>query len=285
MKKAIVLYLPVWCAGYEKFLSLHDDAETILILGRSVTHQYRPFQKDLRALDPWEVFDFLNWKYPSKDIDVLELDDAASLGGLTHVVMPEEDISHEVAKMLPSDIEVTFDNSIFLRWDATSAKKHREVESATIIPADEFFIEADKRLAEEAEKSPDLWRQIAGMIFDEEKGVLMLRHNTIAPSFEELFFYGDPRGQFQKGVEVELSIADHVEAPMVAQAACRGIKLKGTSMFITTFPCPPCGHMLAHSGIKRLFFKEGYAMLDSEKVLTARGVELIRVEFPSNPES
>lgn len=276
--KAVILYLPVWCVGYDRFLSLNRDTQSILILGKSITDQYRPFQKDLRALDPYEARDLLRWKTGLR-IEVLEKGNKEYLQGVTCVVMPDEDISREVAKLLPSDIEITFDNSIFLRWDQTSAKKHQEVESAKVIPADKFFIEADKRLVEEADRSPDLWRQVAGMIFDDENGVLMLRHNTIVPSFEELFFYGDPRGQFQKGVHVELSLADHVEATMVSISACRGIKLKGKSMFVTTFPCPPCGKMIAHSGIMKLYFKEGYAMLDSEKLLQAKGVEIFRVEF------
>jgi dCMP deaminase len=117
------------------------------------------------------------------------------------------------------------------------------------------------------------------MIFDED-GFLMLRHNTIVPSFEQLFFYGDPRGQFKKGIHVELSLAEHVESTMVSICACKGTRLEGKSMFINTFPCPPCGKMIAHSGIKRLYYKEGYAMLDSEEILQTKGVEIFRVEFP-----
>lgn len=275
--KILILYLPVWCAGYEKFLSKHLDAEKIFILGRSITHEFRSFQKDLRALEPSEAQDLLKWKFPEKDIFVFENEDNP-FEGVTTIVMPDDDISHYLLKRIPPHIEVLFDNSIFLRWDSDNAKKCKKVESAEVISATTFFREMDARLDEEAQKSPDLYRQIAGVIFD-DSGALLLRHNQCVPSFEELFFVGDPRGQFQKGVNVELSIFLHVEAGLIAQAANLGICLKDKSMYVTTFPCPPCGKLIAFSGIKKLFFKEGYAMLDSEEVLKYRGVEIFQIQF------
>jgi dCMP deaminase len=62
-------------------------------------------------------------------------------------------------------------------------------------------------------------------------------------------------------------------------AARRGISLEGKSMYVTTFPCPACGKLVAFSGIKNIYFKDGYAMLDSEDILKSQGVGIFQVQF------
>jgi len=275
--KIIIAYVPVWCEGYNKFFEAHAGFEKLFILGRSITHRFRPFQKDLRSLDPYEMKSLLEWKRSFGEIEVLEENTLNPFEGVTSVVMPDEDISHEIAKTIPPNIEITFDTSHFLRWDAISSKKHLEVASAKVVSADSFLKRAGVQLAKEAERSPDLWRQIAGMIFD-DSGVILMKHNECVPSPYHLSLFGDPRGQFKKGENVELSIFIHVEAGLIAEAARLGIPLEGKSMYVTTFPCPPCGKQVAFSGIKKLFFNEGYAMLDSEEVLIAKGVEIFQVK-------
>ena len=56
---------------------------------------------------------------------------------------------------------------------------------------------------------------------------------------------GDPRSDFSKGVNVELSLFFHSEAQLIAEAAKKGISLEGASMYATTFPCPPCAKLIA----------------------------------------
>jgi dCMP deaminase len=48
-------------------------------------------------------------------------------------------------------------------------------------------------------------------------------------------------------------------------------------MYVTDFPCPPCAKLIAAAGVKRLYFREGYAVLDGESVLEAAGVEVRQV--------
>lgn len=260
------------------FLNAHTDVQRIIVLGRSITHSQRPFQKDLRALDPYEVQKILRWKGVCEDVVVLEVDDQKFLEGVTSIVMPEEEISHQIALSIPPHIEIVFDNSHFLRWDSLSANKTKDVESAKIIQADKFFKEMDALLTGELRKSSDLWRQIAGVVFD-ESGVVMTKYNQCVPTSNHINFVGDPRGQFKKGENIESSIFMHAEAGLIAEAARLGVSLEGKSMYVTTFPCPPCGKLVAYSGIKNLYFKEGYAMLDSEQVLISGGVEMFRVQF------
>ena len=64
----------------------------------------------------------------------------------------------------------------------------------------------------------------------------------------------------------------------VAEAARRGLALDDSSLYITTFPCPVCAKSIALSGIKHVYYKKGYSLLDAEDVLRAYGVEIVLVE-------
>ena len=93
----------------------------------------------------------------------------------------------------------------------------------------------------------------------------------------QLAWAGDPRANFYKGVGLELSTATHAEARLIAQAACDGDATRGAVLYVTDFPCPPCAKLIAAAGIERLYYREGYAVLDGQDVLEGAGVEIVRV--------
>ena len=80
------------------------------------------------------------------------------------------------------------------------------------------------------------------------------------------------------GEQSELASAMHAEQVLIARAAEEGISLRGTDIYLTTFPCPLCAKLIAFSGIRRCFIKGGHASLDGEHVLRARRVEIILVK-------
>jgi dCMP deaminase len=131
-----------------------------------------------------------------------------------------------------------------------------------------------RQLFKEAAKSSDMWRQVGAAILKRKKTVL-IAHNHHLPSEQSHYVHGDPRNNFHKGEHIEISTAFHAEASLIAEAAKRGIQLEGLDMYVTTFPCPPCAKLIAHSGIKHLYFAEGYSVLDGEAILKGAGVELI----------
>ena len=49
------------------------------------------------------------------------------------------------------------------------------------------------------------------------------------------------------------------------------------SDFVPPPACPPCAKLIAGAGVAKLYFREGYAVLDGEDVLEAAGVEVVRV--------
>ncbi|OHA19428.1 MAG: hypothetical protein A2836_03805 [Candidatus Taylorbacteria bacterium RIFCSPHIGHO2_01_FULL_45_63] len=277
--KIIVAYIPVIHEGYWRFFEKHKDAETLYILGTSITKQYRPLVKDIRALDPELVKEsLLPWKL-FKNIEILEQE---GFSGLTlqksKVIMPDEDVSRDIAERSFKGTDIEFD-SIFLRWDKHKSQAEQVVEIDQKISVEEFDKKIIRALGERAEKkSSDFWRRIGSAIVKDGK-VILETYNKHVPSEHAPYVAGDPRSDFSQGIHVELSSSLHSEAGIIAEAARRGLALQGLDMYVSTFPCPPCAKSIAYSGIKRLFYSGGYAVLDGVPVLKDQGVEIIFVKF------
>ena len=109
-------------------------------------------------------------------------------------------------------------------------------------------------------------------------GQLISAHNGHLPNEYVPYIDGDPRNNFKPGEFIEVSTAIHSETSLIAEAAKKGIKLDGADMYITTFPCAGCANIISVSGIKRIFFSDGYSNLNGAKVLRDAGVELIYIE-------
>ena len=48
-------------------------------------------------------------------------------------------------------------------------------------------------------------------------------------------------------------------------------------MYVTDFPCPPCAKLIAGAGVAKLYYRDGYAVLDGQDVLDVAGVEIVQV--------
>jgi dCMP deaminase len=167
-------------------------------------------------------------------------------------------------------------DSVFLRWDKSRSVQMLELADVPVVGEDEALAE----LAEaEARRSVDWWRQV-GAAIRLPGGELISATNVHNPHPLSAYAAGDPRRNFFKGVHLELSTATHAEAAVIATAARGGIATEGAVMYVTDFPCPPCAKLVAAAGIAKLYFRNGYAVLDGRDVLEAAGVEIVRVEPP-----
>ncbi len=90
--------------------------------------------------------------------------------------------------------------------------------------------------------------------------------------------FGDTRALFSKGDRIEYVTSAHAEVGVLGEAARRGIATEGAELYVTDFPCPYCARLIAKSGIKKLYFLKGYAVLEGDVFLKEAGVELIKVE-------
>lgn len=274
MKKAIIAYVPVLHEGYRRFFEKHQDAEVFYVLGKDLIAIEDYLRKEIRELAPDLMVKAILSLSFGKPVEVLTRE---KIGGLEadEIVMPDEDVCRTLAKELLADKKVIFD-SIFLRWDKHKSMEEKPVEADQKISRADFDREVISKLKVEAEKSSDFWRHIASAIVKDGK-VVAVAHNQHLPGEHSPYISGDPRNTLHKGVGIEYSTAIHSEAKLIAEAARDGVPLKGADMYVTIFPCPICAKQIAFAGIKRIFYAGGYSVLDQEKILKSKGVEIIYV--------
>jgi dCMP deaminase len=274
--RVVVAYVPVLHEGYRRFLASHARGGRLFVVGPELYVEYRPLAKDIRALSA----DLVASAIAAWDLcaEVAVLDDAGARALAAQgprITMPAEDVSYRLAERFFERCEVLFD-TVFLRWDKTrTAQLLRARAQRTVSPPEAF---ADLALAAEAAAagSVDWWRRV-GAAIRQESGEVRASTNVHNPHPLSAYAVGDPRGNFCKGVGLELSTATHAEADLIAQAAREGLATRGAVLYVTDFPCPPCAKLIAAAGIARLYFREGYAVLDGQDVLQDAGVEVVQV--------
>jgi dCMP deaminase len=270
---SVVAYIPVLHEGYRRFLEAHGREKPLYVVGRELYADYRPLAKDIRALDPELVASAVAAWGICSQVAVLTADNLGDLAGVS-LVLPDEDVSHQLVERFFPRNEVRY-ASVFLRWDKTKTVQMLEPRPVERVSPDVAF--DDLRLAAEtaALGSVDWWRRV-GAAIRFASGEVRSVTNEHHPHELSAYVVGDPRSNFFKGVGLELSTVTHAEARLIAEAARDGLATAGAVMFVTDFPCPPCAKLIAAAGVSRLYFREGYAVLDGQHVLDAAGVEIVQ---------
>ncbi len=276
MSQTLIAYIPVIHQGYLLWLSEHPESE-VLVLGKTITQQFRPLQKDIRALDPSDIVTSLLALKVVKTARVVELADLAEINQslAEPIIMPNEVVSQAVAQQYLPTHQIQFE-SVFLRWDGEKAVVPQIVTADQQLDkagTQQFFLQLART---EAEKSADWWRQV-GVAVIKDGEVILTAYNHHLPSEQQAYINGDPRADFHKGDHIELSTAIHAEAAAIAEAARQGLSLAGATIYVTTFPCPNCAKLIAQSGMKEVVFADGYSMLDGEQVLKTAGVTITQL--------
>ncbi len=275
MTEVAVAYVPVLHEGYRRFLEAHARDRPLHLIGPELHADHRPLAKDIRALDARDAREAVAAWGICSHVEVLDEAGARRLAeGAPSLVLPDEDVSHQVVERFFSRCDVRYD-TVFLRWDKTRTVKLLRP-SAREVPPTEAVADLLPEALREAAASIDWWRQV-GAVIRFADGTLASAHNEHAPHPLSAYAAGDPRSNFHKGVHLELSTATHAEAALIAGAARAGRATAGAVMFVTDFPCPPCAKLVAAAGIARLYFDRGYTVLDGEDVLASAGVETFRL--------
>ncbi len=278
MKKIILAYIPVLHQGYWKFFKKYPEVKIIYLFGQELINSFRPLIKDIRALSPGQAKQAIKGWGGFDSIRIANIENLENIRstGLT-IIMPDEDECHAVAREYLKGCSVEFDNSIFLRWDKTKSLAVSKVNYDRIISTDGMEKEMMDQAIKESIRATNQWRQTGALIVRDGQ-VILVGYNRQVPSSHTPYFEGDARSFFSRGIHIELTTDQHAEAHLISEAARRGIALGGTDLFITTFPCPPCAKLIAYSGIKRCYFNSGYAMLDGERILRDKKIEIILVK-------
>lgn len=278
MKKIILAFIPVLHEGYVRFIKRHYDACCLYILGRGLIKANKILAKEIRALSPPMMRKAITALNIVERVALFEEKDIRKIQRQKWItiVMPNEDISRELAELHFREHKIIYDN-IFLRWDSENSLAGQEVESKIEISVDEFDKMIMAAVTEESAKSSDWWRQVGAIVLRGKK-IILKSHNAHMPSPHTPYADGDPRTNFKKGLLTEISTGLHAERGLIAKAARDGIPLLGTSMYVSTFPCPACAKMIVSAGISTLYFQDGYAVMDGERVLATGGVKIFQIK-------
>lgn len=287
MKKAIIAYIPVIHQGYLSFLDRHMPAHIFLLSARSISPIDAiigdQLSRDIRAVPRPRIKELLSYIYEADRDPYLKsvnsFKDIETLRGYSDIIMPDEDISHLLQKHLPW-ATVQFDTA-FLRWDWSKSTMKSEVVGKFPVSTSKINRFNMKMVQGVAKKSSDVWRHVgAGVMVNGNKRpkVMLLGYNEHMPSPYAPYEDGDVRLHMKPGEHPEIGTAIHAEQSLIAQAAKEGISLNGLTMYVTTFPCAPCARLIKKSGIKKLFFLNGYSNLDAEDILIKAGIEIVQVK-------
>lgn len=228
----------------------------------------------MRALAPEQVLKEAQAIDLAPDIRILESGEILDLEE-SEIVLPEDEIFEEFAKRYLGERKIIWDTT-FLRWGSMKAQSKDVPEADRTISETNLDNELIARAAKNAEKSPDWWRQV-GSLAVKDGTVILEGYNQHFASPETSYIEGDPRSSFNAGERIDLSLALHGEAGLIAEAAKKGISLDGASIYVTTFPCPNCARMIVNAGLKKIYYKDGYALLNAMDIFKQADVELIKV--------
>lgn len=278
MQPAIVAYIPVLHEGYRRLFERHPEAKKLYIFGNNLIASYEHLVKDIRKLDPllvkqaveaWKMFDEVEILYEN-EIEQLQT-------SKTPLIVSDDDLTAELVTKYFSQNKIEKD-TIFLRWDKMKSVDPTQISPDIELSEAEFDREMMNLAAEEGTRAKDWWRRIGAVAVNKNGTILFQAHNIYVPSDQIANDEGDPRSNFKAGQNLESSLALHAEASLVAQAAREGVSLKDANVYCDTFPCPPCAKQLAYSGISKLYFRNGYNVLDGERILKSQGVKIILVK-------
>lgn len=271
--EALVAYVASPHAGYLKLFREYRGGE-LYILGPEFIAERKTLLRHLPGNDPADARTMIDSLGIFAKVSVLAKADIPKLP--LRLVLPDEDVSQWFAEQYLAHRVVRFDGRWKLRWDWGASQKNERPEER-VVSHEEFDREIMRRLDRESARSPDWWRQVGAALVRDGK-ILIACFNTHVPSDQVAYLLGDPRSSFEQGASIEVSVASHSERQVQAIAAREGIATRGCDLYVTTFPCPPCAYAWVESGIRRLYYRDGYSNLEAAPALKSRGIEIVRVE-------
>jgi dCMP deaminase len=272
----LVLHIPVVHQGYLELLKRHKKEKVLYLLGEELINEFPMIAREVRRVDPKIIASFVEGLAIFDQVVVVGPDELRSLKPTKIVSADEVELRGLIKKYLPK-AKVDYDRS-FLRWDAKNVEGQKEIEADRKISRKEFDRNVIRQTIKEAEKSSDWYRQVGAAVVKNKK-IVLVGYNQRQPAPQTAYIEGDPRNFFPIGTSTHLRSVLHAEQMVITEAAKRGIALRGTDIYTSTFPCPDCANLIANSGFRRCYYAAGYSTLDGEKVLKNHGVELVLVRL------
>ncbi len=281
IRRAFLIYMPVYHRGWQEFFARFPDVKEVVLLDPKDLREWAPTHKDLHGLEVEENRQILQGLGRWEKVEVMTealVKKWQKMKDLEIIISSDEAVEQWLEKKLGKKLKVN-KSDCFLRWTNKKSLDLFDVKADETISKSEIktkLAELIKEMEKEGQKSSDWWRRV-GCVLLLPMGERILAHNAHLPEAQTPYINGDVRAQFHKGDHFELTTAIHAEAKAIAEAAKKGWQTEGAEMMVTDFPCPVCAKLIGQAGIKTVYYRQGYAMLDGEIVLKAFGVKLVKI--------
>ncbi len=123
-------------------------------------------------------------------------------------------------------------------------------------------------------------RRAVGSLIVKDKRILSTGYNGAPSGIRHCGDVGCLRETMNiaSGQRHELCRGIHAEQNAIIQAAYHGVCIKDAVLFCTNLPCAICTKMIINAGIKKIFYKSGYADELSAGLLAEAGIEIIQLD-------
>ena len=135
-------------------------------------------------------------------------------------------------------------------------------------------------IAELVAKRATCLRRSVGAVIVKDKQILSTGYNGAPSGVAHCLEVGCLREQLNvpSGERHELCRGIHAEQNAIIQAAYHGVTIRGSMLFCTNLPCSICAKMIINAGIKKIYYRSGYADPLSREMLAAANVDIIQLQ-------
>lgn len=261
--------------GYLDILDKYPEAD-IYILEQEIVKELTDLEKDIRKISNEQIITLLSSL--KKNVQILNEKILKELKNSNdNIIVISDPITDNLVKKYLNDYPKLIIESGFLyhRAEDVHTEEKQTTDSSKYTETDINYMKEAYKVANE---SGCWWRQIASVLVKDSK-ILYKGCNEMLPNKDECYRIGCIRDHIKPGEKMDFCSAIHSEVNLIAQAARDGISLAGADLYVTSFPCPRCAKVIAKSGIKRVFYNQGWSNFDGERVLKGAGVDLIKIDI------
>ncbi len=280
-RRVAIAYIPVIHEGYLAYLDMlvKEGVRELYLVSDDILRSHEELdyinRKDRLRAVPHQTMLKLIGVVTTMEVKSLTLTAILELQSeRVEIFAPREDINEVITDSYFGGHTINYQN-VFLRWNKENIGEENEPKGESI-ELDAFHNEVMGKVLLESEKSADWWRQVGAALLKNGE-VISIAHNEHMPEPELPNIYGDTRALFKKGVHINYATTAHAEINVIAEAARKGIASEGAELFTTDFPCPYCARAIAKSGIKKIYYRTGYAVLGGDDFLKQMGIETVKV--------
>lgn len=128
---------------------------------------------------------------------------------------------------------------------------------------DEYFMEIAKVVSRRSNCS----RRSVGAVLEKNHHILSAGYNGTPRRVENCFAGGCPRcsGKVASGTHLDECLCAHAEQNAICQAACFGVPIEGSTIYVTISPCLTCAKLIINAGIREVVYGGDYAFEDAVK--------------------